>query len=192
MSKSIDRRTFFQNTLCCAATCVGLASLPTVLTAAEGETPSPTSAGDPAKAAAIHDWLTQFIRTEETNLDRATLVKLLEQRGRQCCARLDFRQKLVADSAGDVDKLVELMGKIVGAENCRREGDTITLVYPTDKCGCGWSPKREPSPDDPYCDCSKANNQRIFEVVSGRPVTAQVTDSPRRNGKPCRFVIQLG
>ena len=89
-------------------------------------------------------------------------------------------------------QLVRLMGQIVGPANCRRDGDTVTLVYPSGKCGCGWSPKRDPSPDDPYCDCSKANNQRLFEIVSGRPVQARVTDSPRRNGKPCRFVIQLG
>lgn len=187
MNTPMERRTFIQRTLGCAATCLAAASLPSSLAA---ETVAPPA--DTARAVAIHDWLTQFVTSEEKSLDRAALVKLLEQRGRFCCARLDFRQKLIADSHGDVDELVRLMGKIVGAENCRREGDTVTLVYPTDQCGCGWSPKRAPSPDDPYCDCSKANNQRLFEIVSGRPVRVAVTDSPRRTGKPCRFVIQLG
>jgi len=191
MNTPIERRAFLQRALGCAATCLAAASLPDSLAAAPaGSVPPPDTAT--ATAVAVHDWLTQFVTREEKNLDRAAVVKLLEQRGRFCCARLDFRRKLVADSHGDVDELVRLMGQIVGPANCRRDGDTITLVYPSGKCGCGWSPKRDPSPDDPYCDCSKANNQRLFEIVSGRPVQARVTDSPRRNGKPCRFVIQLG
>jgi hypothetical protein len=116
----------------------------------------------------------------------------MEERGRACCRELDFRQKLIQDSQGNVDRLVELMGKIVGAENCRREGDVVTLIYPSGKCGCGWSPKRAPVGDDPYCECSKANNQLIFETVSGKPVRAEVVDSPRRHaGARCKFVIHL-
>lgn len=189
MPHALDRRTFVQNTLCCAAACgAAMAAVPAL--AADASPPAPV--GDPEKAATVHDWLTQFITTEEKNLDQPTLFKLLEQRGRQCCARLDFRQKLAAEAGGDVDKLVELMGKIVGAENCVRSGDTITLVYPSGRCGCGWNPKREtPSADDPYCNCSMANNQRLFEFVSGRKVNVQLTDSPRRNGKRCRFIITL-
>ena len=194
MNTPIERRAFLKNALCCGAACLAAASLPASLAAAPAESapaPAPIPPPDAATAATIHDWLTQFITREEPNLDRAALLKLLEQRGRLCCARLDFRRKLVADSHGDVDELVRLMGKIVGPENCRREGDTVTLVYPVQKCGCGWSPVRPPAPDDPYCECSRANNQRLFEIVSGRVVQAQVTDSPRRNGRPCRFVIRL-
>ncbi len=189
MPHALDRRTFVQNTLCCAATCAAAMAATSPLVA-EGTPPTPV--GDPDKAATVHDWLTQFITREEKTLDPAALTKLLEQRGRQCCARLDFRQKFAAEAGGDVDKLVELMGKIVGPENCVREGDTITLVYPAGECRCGWNPKRDtPSPDDPYCNCSMANNQRLFEFVSGRQVNVQLTDSPRRNGKLCRFVITL-
>ncbi len=51
--------------------------------------------------------------------------------------------------------------------------------------------KRPPSPDDPYCDCSKANNQALFETVTGKPARVEVTESPRRGGSRCRFVIHL-
>lgn len=187
MNTAIDRKTFLK-TLGCAAPCVVLGAGSSVLHAAASE---PAGPSDAEKAATVHDWLTPFIQREEPNLDRATLVKLLEERGQLCCRRLEFRRKLVEESQGNVDKLVELMGKIVGPENCQREGNTVTLVYPVDKCGCGWSPKREPRPDDPYCECSKANNRTLFEIVSGKPVQAEVLDSPRRTGKPCRFVLQL-
>ncbi len=148
-------------------------------------------AGCVSDAGAVRQFLTDFLAKEEKNLDRATLIKLMQQRGRACCRNLKFRQDLIDQSAGSLDKLVELMGKIVGAENCTRSGNTVTLVYPVNKCVCGWSPQRPPTPDDPYCECSAENNRTLFETVSGKSVTAKVLESPRRGGAHCRFEIRL-
>jgi hypothetical protein len=145
-----------------------------------------------ADAGTVRQFLTDFITREESNLNHDTLLKLMQERGRACCRTLDFRQKLIADSQGDTDKLVELMGKIVGAENCTRQGNTIKLIYPVTKCVCGLNPVRAASPDDPYCNCSAANNQSLFATVSGKPVTVKVVDSPRRGGQHCVFDIRLG
>jgi hypothetical protein len=82
----------------------------------------------------VRQFLSDFLRKEEFNLDRKTLVKLMQERGRACCRALTFRQDLITNSKGDVDKLVELMGKIVGPANCTRAGNTITLIYPVEKC----------------------------------------------------------
>jgi hypothetical protein len=142
-------------------------------------------------AGAVRQFLSDFLRDEEKNLDRATVIKLMKQRGRACCRNLKFRQDLIAQSAGSVDKLVELMGKIVGPANCTRSSDTIRLVYPVSKCVCGWSPERAPMPDDPYCECSAENNRTLFETVAGRPVSAKVLTSPRRGGEHCTFEIRL-
>jgi hypothetical protein len=189
MTAPINRKTCLKTSLGCAAGCLAFAACPGSLTAA----PATVAAlPDPNTSTTILNWLSPLIVREEKNLDRAALIKLLQERGQLCCRSLDFRQKLVTDSAGDVDKLVELMGKIVGPENCRREGDTVQLVYPVKKCGCGRSPQRDPIPDDPYCECSAANNRTLFEIVSGRPVHVAVTESPRRGGSCCRFAIQLG
>ena len=143
-------------------------------------------------ASAVRQFLSDFIAKEEATLDHDTLLKLMQQRGQACCRALAFRQKLIDDSQGNLDKLVELMGKIVGPENCRREGSRITLIYPTPKCVCGWSPVRPPAPDDPYCNCSAANNQLLFQTVSGKPVEVKVVESPRRGGPHCKFDIRLG
>jgi hypothetical protein len=99
-------------------------------------------------SGAVRQFLSDFLLKEENNLDRETLHKLMVQRGRACCRNLQFRQDLIEKSAGSLDKLVELMGKIVGPENCTRAGNTVTLVYPVTKCVCGWSPQRQPMPDD--------------------------------------------
>jgi hypothetical protein len=143
-------------------------------------------------AKAVRQFLSDFLLKEEASLNRDTLVKLMEQRGRACCRALDFRQKLIRDSQGSLDKLVESMDKIVGAGNCRREGNLVTLIYPVDKCVCGWNPRRAPSAEDPYCECSKANNQLLFETVAGKPVRVEVAESRRRGGACCRFLIHLG
>ncbi len=197
MNTPIDRKAFLRSALGCVAACAVASrshaadSAPMPSTAAA--VPQPPKPSDPgaADARTVFKWLSPFIVREEKTLERGTLVKLLEERGRLCCRLLGFRQKLIADSQGDVNKLVELMGKIVGPENCTRQGDVVTLVYPQ-KCGCVANPKREPSPDDPYCECSKSNNQTLFQIVSGRAVSARVVESPRRGGQVCRFLITLG
>lgn len=189
----MDRKTFLKGL---AAASVAAPVLPIV---ANGEAvaakPGPGKCEGAACMSdnnAVRQFLSDFLRNEETNLDHATLLKLMQQRGQACCRALEFRQKLIQDSAGSVDKLVELMGKIVGPENCKRDGNKIALVYPVTKCVCGWSPERPPKPDDPYCNCSAANNQALFATVSGKPVTVQVLESPRRGGVHCRFDIRLG
>jgi hypothetical protein len=181
----MDRKTFLKSIAVVGAT------LPCWSIGAKADSEKCEGTGCKSDANAVRQFLSDFLRKEESNLDRETLLKLMVQRGHACCRALDFRQKLIADSQGNVDTLVELMGKIVGAENCLRKGIAITLVYPVGKCVCGWSPERPPVPDDPYCNCSAANNQLLFETVSGKPVKVAVMESPRRGGTHCRFDIQL-
>jgi hypothetical protein len=184
----MNRKAFLKGALGCAAGCMASPFCSGPLQAAPGQPGAPPSAHE---AAFLRSWLNQFVQREESQLERGTLIKLLEERGRACCLALDFRQKLVKDSQGSVEKLIELLGKIVGPENATRQGNDVILIYPVAKCGCGWNPQTAPAPDDPYCDCSKANNQRLFEIVGGKPVKVEVTESPRRGGSHCRFVIHL-
>src|SRR3974377_1569363 len=170
----MDRKTFLKSLA------VGGAVLPCCPGLAAAETGKCADAACVSDAKAVRDFLSAFLQKEERGLNRDALVKCVEERGRACCRALDFRQKLIQDSQGSVDKLVELMGKIVGEANCRREGDKVTLVYPAGRCVCGWRPEGPPSPDDPYCECSKANNRTLFETVTGKPVRVEVAESPRR------------
>jgi len=182
----MDRKTFLLKLIGAGA------ALPCCGSAAFAESGKCEDTRCKSDAAAVRECLSALIRREENNFSRADLVKLMEERGRACCRALDFRQKLIQDSGGDVNRLVELMGKIVGPRNCTREGQVVTLIYPVTQCVCGWSPKRTGVPGDPYCECSKANNQLLFETVYGKPVQVEVADSPRRHvGAPCRFVIHL-
>lgn len=83
-------------------------------------------------AKAVRQFLSDFLLKEETELNHDTLVKLMEQRGRACCCALEFRQKMIQDSQGNLDKLVEvvrLFEAVVGrpirvevAESPRRGG----------------------------------------------------------------------
>ena len=181
----MDRRTVLQSLATAGA------ALPILSIAAKADTGKCENAQCMSDASAVRGFLSDFLANEEPRLDHETLVKLMQQRGRACCRALKFRQDLIEQSNGDVDRLVELMGKIVGAENCRRMGNQVTLIYPQGRCVCGWSPKRPPTLNDPYCECSAANNQTIFETVSGRAVHVKVLESPRRGGRVCRFQIQL-
>ena len=181
----MDRKTFLKSliVLGAAAPCM---SMP-----ASEKTGKCEDAQCTSDAAAVRQFLSGFIREQETSIDRATLVKLMRERGRACCRNRKFRQDLIDQSAGNLDKLVELMGKIVGPPNCTRSGNTITLVYPVTKCVCGGNPDRPPMPHDPYCECSAENNRILFETVAGKPVTSKVIESPRRGGVHCTFQLTL-
>lgn len=181
----MDRRAILKSL---AATSV---TLPVVTLTAHADSGHCDNATCMSDSAAVRKFLSDFIAKQEPTLDRSAIIKLMHERGRACCRALQFRQDLITNSGGDVDKLVELMGKIVGPENCRRTGKQISLVYPVTKCVCGWSPQRASDPNDPYCECSAANNQALFESVAGKPVSIKVMESPRRGGVHCRFLIQL-
>ena len=182
----MDRKTFLRSLLAAGAV------FPCCLNPALAESGKCNGTKCQEDAKAVREFLSAFLRKEEAGMRHDDLVKLMEERGRACCRALDFRQKLIQDSAGDLDKLVELMGKLVGPENCRRDGQLVTLIYPVTECVCGWSPKRAPTPGDPYCECSKANNQLLFETVAGKPVHVEVADSPRRHaGAHCKFLIHV-
>lgn len=181
----MDRRAILKSIAATTAT------LPVLSIAAQpdsGHCDTPTCMSD---SAAVRKFLSDLIAREEPALDRATLIKLMHERGRSCCRALQFRQDLITNSHGDLDKLVELMGKIVGPDNCCRTGNRISLVYPVTKCVCGANPHRAADAADPYCECSAANNQALFEAVAGKAVSVKVTESPRRGGTHCRFLIQL-
>lgn len=182
----MDRRAILKSL---AATSATLPILAVGAKANTGRCDTPSCTSD---SSAVRQFLSDFIAKEEPTLDHATLIKLMQQRGQACCRALKFRQDLITNSQGDVDKLVELMGKIVGPANCTRTGNQVALVYPVNKCVCGWSPQRPPRSDDPYCECSAANNRALFESVSGKAVSVKVLESPRRGGQVCRFQIHLG
>ena len=137
----MDRKTFLRN-LVAAGTVLPCCSNPGY---AESGKCEDTQCMSDAKA--VRDFLSSFLRKEENSVSRDAVIKLMEERGRACCRALDFRQKLIQDSQGNLDRLVELMGNIVGPENCRREGKLVTLIYPSGQCVCGWSPSPEISRD---------------------------------------------
>ena len=78
----MDRKSFLKGLVVLGASmpCASLAS-----TAKLGKCEDSTCMSD---AGAVRQFLSDFLRTEEKNLDRATLVKLMQQRGRACCQNL--------------------------------------------------------------------------------------------------------
>ena len=105
----MDRKTFLKSLVAAGA------ALPCFASASTQETGKCDNAACTSDANAVRQFLSDFIQKEESTLDRNAVVKLMQQRGRACCRALKFRQELIEKSAGSTDKLVELMGNIVGA-----------------------------------------------------------------------------
>jgi hypothetical protein len=115
-SRKIDRRSIMDRRAILKSLAATTAALPILSGAATtpdtGKCDSPACSSD---ASAVRQFLSDFLRKEEFNLDRKPLVKLMQERGRACCRALTFRQDLITNSKGDVDKPGGTHGKNCGS-----------------------------------------------------------------------------
>jgi hypothetical protein len=159
----MDRKEFLRNTFKGAVAAAVLPCCSGLLQADTGKCTEPAPSCD---AAFLRDWLSNFVAKEEPKLGHEAVVKLLEERGRACCRSLDFRQKLIKDSNSSLERLVELMGKIVGPENCRLEGNKL-FIPPTAVAVAGVRNVRLP-PTIPTASARKRTISTFSRLSRGR------------------------
>lgn len=148
-------------------------------------------------AALKHDkeffanWLADLLSTAGEELDRATRVKLIEGCGRGCYRRHEFKQKIAAAAAGDVDKLIAAYSANF---DCWRDdaGDVHVRYGETSKrCYCPVAGSQPPAKDDMLCECTKATHATIFREALGHAVPVDIIETLRRGGRTCHFVARV-
>ena len=133
------------------------------------------------------DWIKTLMSDMDSQLDEGTRVKLMEQSGR-ACARQGAVNAAIA-CKGNLDKFLESMRKWVGEDNVRRDGNRIHLVY--SKCLCPLVQSGSERLSDTYCNCSRGWVKEMCETVLAKPVDVQLTESIKRGGKACRFIVSV-
>ncbi len=133
------------------------------------------------------DWIRTLMNNMDSQMDEATRIKLMEASGR-ACARRDA-VNAAKECKGDLDKFLATMRKWVGADNVRKDGNKVHLVY--SKCLCPMVQSGTDRLSDTYCNCSRGWVKEMFETVHGKPVEVRLTESIMRGGKACRFVVQV-
>lgn len=133
------------------------------------------------------DWIKTLMSNMDRQLDEGTRIRLMELSGRACA-----RQGAVNTAKackGDLDKFLAAMKKWVGGNNVRRDGNKIHLVY--SKCLCPLVQSGTEKLSDTYCNCSREWVKEMYETVLGKPVDVQLTESIKRGGKACRFIVRI-
>ena len=132
-------------------------------------------------------WVKNLIASIDENLNEKTKIKLMESCGR-ACAREEAKQSAKA-CRSDVEKFLSTMKKWIGKENVKKDGKTVTLVYP--KCFCQLVADGPSKLPNTYCYCSQGWLKEMFETVVGKPVSVKLIDSIKRGAKTCTFTIRL-
>jgi hypothetical protein len=146
------------------------------------------AAGLPPKEKFKQEWVKSLVTIMDSQLDERANVKLMESCGRACAQR-GALAALGKAAGGDVDKLVQAIAGNVGAENVRREGNTVHLRYP--KCYCPLVADGPAILPKTYCNCSRGWALEVFGTVTGKPVTVDLLSSIKQGNPDCRFEIHL-
>ncbi len=133
------------------------------------------------------DWVRALMTGMDNQLEEGTRVKLMESSGRACARRGAIKAAL--ECKGDLDQFLATMKKWVGAENVHRNGKKVQLVY--SKCLCPLVQSGSERLSDTYCNCSRGWVKEMFEAVCEREVGVELTESIKRGGKVCRFIVQV-
>jgi predicted hydrocarbon binding protein len=162
--------------------------------AAAGAAPLCASAAESAAASDETEkfkqqWISTLLAGMDSEMDEPSRRRLMESCGR-ACARRGALPSLAKAAGGDLDKLLSALGRILGAENARREGKTVHLRYT--KCYCPLVGAGPAVLSPTYCNCSRGWVLEVFGSVTGKPVTVDLLSSIRRGDSDCRFVVKVG
>lgn len=134
-------------------------------------------------------WITTLMSGLEKNVDEKTLVRILEQCGRQCQSQSFIKKaKGLYEKSENIDDFLEKLGRVY--KHLRREGEEVYIVYP--RCFCSQVnkiPKGKLS--GTYCNCSRGWAKALFEGALGRPVEVIMEKSIINGDNECKFRVML-
>ena len=178
----MERKEFLRASLCLGASCGAGPAL-----GQEGKPGAAPVTPCDEKAAFARSWIKHFMASLDAHIDEPRRLALMEARGRSCAR--GGAVKLAEAAKGSVDKLLSSLAGHLGPEGARREGNVVTIAYPTCFCPLVSEVKEGLSPT--YCQCSVGWLKEMFETVSGRPVKVDALETVKRGGRTCRFNVVL-
>jgi predicted hydrocarbon binding protein len=137
------------------------------------------------KAKFVHDWILNMMENMDQQMGEEEKIRLLESCGRACATR--HAQKEAMKSQGNLDAWLTTMKKWVGANNVKKEANTVRVIY--SKCLCPLVQDGPPLMSNTYCNCSRGWLKEVFETVLEKPVEVKLEDSIMKGGQQCRFTI---
>jgi hypothetical protein len=133
-------------------------------------------------------WLTAWLGNMKKDLAEVEMVKLIEDNGRSC-AESGGSLAWAKSFNGDIDKFLAAMRKHIGANNARRDGSRITLVY--EKCFCPLVADTEGALPADYCLCTRGWTRAVYSALAGKPVKVDLKGSIKRGDPKCLIEVDI-
>jgi hypothetical protein len=164
---------------------------------AEAKPAAPAPSGTPVqeKYAFSQGYIKRLMDVIDQQLTPEQRTALMEANGRACYRNAHGTGKL----PGGLDELVRRI-QGYGPDIIRREGNTIHFRYVQNPAGlkvedgyrlCPLVEQGPPGLSGTFCQCSVGYVREMFSSAAGKPVKVELTESLKRGGKSCRFVIQV-
>jgi hypothetical protein len=134
-------------------------------------------------------WLAAWLGNMKKDLPAAEMVKVIEDNGRACAER-GGSLAWAKSFNGDIDKFLAAMRKAIGANNARRDGSKITLIY--EKCFCplvGDTSEKLPAE---YCLCTRGWTKAVYGAITGKEVKVDLKTTVKRGDPQCLIEVDLG
>jgi hypothetical protein len=165
---------------------------------AEAKPAAPAPSGTPVqeKYAFSQRYIKRLMDVIDQQLTPEQRTALMEANGRACYRNAHGTRPL----PGGLNELVKLIQTHEGADTIRREGNIIHFRYVQNPAGlkvedgyclCPLVEQGPPGLSGTFCQCSVGYVTEMFSSAAGKPVKVELTESLKRGGKSCRFVIHV-
>ncbi len=140
-------------------------------------------------------YIKRFMDVMDAQLTPEQRAALMEANGRAC-----YRGSHQRKFPGSPDEYVAMLREKFGPEMIRKEGNKIYFRYISNPAGlrtddgyclCPLVEKGPVGLSGTYCNCSVGYVGEMFSQIAGKPVKIELTESVKRGGKACRFVITV-
>jgi len=138
----------------------------------------------------VENWLSDLLSSMEKHIDRKTQEKIVGGCGKACFERHQFKKDIAVAGSGDLNKLIEAYKKNF---EVWKEDNKVHIRYGevSEKCYCPAANYRTSKPDDIHCECTRNTHKAVFEAALGKPFRVEISESLRRGGKTCHFIVYM-
>ncbi len=135
------------------------------------------------------NWIMNLMEGLDNNVEKETIIKVLEQCGRQCQSQSFIKKaRAIYEKSKNTGDFLDKLGHVY--KHLRREGNKVYIVYP--ECYCSQVNKiHKGKLSGTYCNCSRGWAKALFEGATGKPVEVNMEKSIINGDDQCRFEVIL-
>ncbi len=184
---SISRKDFFKK-ICVSGTC--LCGFSSVVYAANSKAELNVEAvGQDENKQLIQEWMSDLLANLDAELDSAVLRKILKKSSVVHYNNLKMSDML-SGYIGDLDRFIHFIEEKWGWKiDYNKTAKTLIADENKDYCVCPVSKHEKGNRSSAMCFCSEGFAEKMFSIVAGGPVSAEVVSSIRRGDDSCKYKI---